>query len=88
MSRRTFVRMEMAFLLAIAAWILVLGCAGIPPDPFTTVFMIAYFYLVVGWVLFLSRVLPHVVLDWFSLGLAGACLTGKSRRNTPRGSID
>ena len=76
MSRRTFVRIEIAFLLAILAWLGFWACAGIPPDPFTTVFALAYFYLVVGWALFLERVLPLVVIDWFSLGLAAACLTG------------
>jgi hypothetical protein len=74
-SRRTFVRIEIGFLLTILAWITATNCAGIP-DPFTTVFMLAYFYLVVGWSLFLARVLPQVAVDWWSFGLAGACLTG------------
>jgi len=75
-SRRTFVILEIAFLLLIPAWIVVTSCAGLPPGPFVDVFVIAYFYLVTGWAFFLSRVVPNVVVDWFSLGLAGACLVG------------
>lgn len=76
MSRSTFVKYEIAFLLAIPIWALVSGCAGLGPDSFTTVYLIAYYYLVTGWALFLSRVLPNVVVDWLSLGIAGASLIG------------
>ena len=74
MSRSTFVKYEIAFLLTIPIWAVVSGCAGLAPDPFTTVYFIAYFYLVTGWALFLLRVLPNIVVDWFSLGIAGASL--------------
>jgi hypothetical protein len=74
-SRKTFVRIEIAFLLAMLAWAPVLNCAGFP-DPFSTVFLLAYFYLVVGWALFLARVVPNVLIDWFSVSLAVACLLG------------
>jgi len=75
-SRRTLVKIEIAFILTIPAWIVVVNCAGIPADPFTTVVILAFFYLLAGWALFLARVWPHVAIDWFNLGLAGACLAG------------
>lgn len=74
MSRETFVKLEIAFLLALPAWIGFWTCAGGYPTAFETVYMIAYFYLVAGWVMFFARVLPNVAIDWLSVGLAVACL--------------
>ncbi len=70
MSRRTFVKIEIAFILAIPAW------AGFSPNPFNTMYIMAYYYLVTGWAIFLSRVVPNMVINWTTLGIAGICLIG------------
>jgi hypothetical protein len=75
-SRRSFVKIEIAFLLAIPAWGFVISCAGLYPDSFSSVYLIAYFYLVAGWAFFLSRVVPNMVVNWIALGEAGICLVG------------
>jgi hypothetical protein len=75
-TRRNVVKLEIAFILAIPTWALLLICAGIGPDPFSTVYVIAYFYLVTGWAFFLSRVLPNVTVDWSSVGIAAGCMVG------------
>ncbi len=76
MTRKTFVKLEIALLLAIPLGAFVLACANLEPEPFTTLYFIAWYYLVTGWASFLSRVLPVVVVDRFSLGVAGVCLIG------------
>jgi hypothetical protein len=75
-SRKTIVKIEVAFLLAIPLWAGVLTCLGPGPDPFSTVYLLAYFHLVIGWLSFLVRVIPNVTIDWFSTALAGGCLLG------------
>jgi hypothetical protein len=75
-TRRTVVRLEIAFLLAMPTWALVLGCAGLPLDPFSTVYFISYFFLITGWAFFLSGVLPNVTVDWTAVGIAVGCLLG------------
>lgn len=76
MTRKTFVKLEIAFLLAIPLGAFVLACANLEPEPFTSLYFIAWYYLVTGWASFLSRVLPVVVVDRFSLGVAGVSLIG------------
>ena len=76
MTRKTFVKLEISLLVAIPLGAFVLACANLEPEPFTTMFFIAWYYLLTGWATFLSRVLPVVVVDWFSVGVAGVCLIG------------
>jgi hypothetical protein len=75
-SRRTFIKLEIAFLLAIPVWAAVTGCIGLGPDPFSMVYLIAYFYLTTGWAFFLSRVAPSVEVDWPGVGIAVVSLLG------------
>lgn len=76
MSRRTIVKLEIAFLLAIPAWVILLGCAGEHADAFSMKYMFSYYYLVTGWAFFLGRVLPNVTVNWSSVGMTAGCLLG------------
>lgn len=76
MSRQNFVQLEIVFLLALPAWALLNKFAGSDPGSFTSVYLIVCYHLLTGWAFFLSRVLPKVVVDWFSVGVASTCLFG------------
>ena len=73
MSRQTFVRIEVGFLVVAFLWVL---CGGIlvPVDRYTAVFAHAYFFLLTGWGFFAWRVLPNVTVDFLSVGIAAASL--------------
>jgi hypothetical protein len=65
MSRRTFVLIELAFL----GTILLCDCTA--PGV-----LVIYIQLLTGWASFLSRVAPHIDVDWPSVILASGCLAG------------
>lgn len=43
---------------------------------FVHVYVTSYLLLLVGWILFLGRVVPVLTIDWFSVGLCAACVLG------------
>jgi hypothetical protein len=77
MSRKRVIWIEIAFISAVPVWATFLGfCAGLAPDPFSTVYLLSYFHLLTGWAVFLWRVVPNVAIDWFGVVLALASLAG------------